>query len=209
MFASKLFNLYICFISSSFLLFPLDLQALFKSKYRDGLRAVRKHIPKLEQELRLLQSQATLNCKSNGDSVEHMQETVNDSNKSKVISSLNLEILDDSTNAVRVSNDWSDDSSPVDTGISSDSEDLSDMFETDIDSEADEKMEKPLFLKEFEKFAAETEEDEMEDLSDQLRQISMDSKQAKILENDVNSPEFDEVDRLFLRSASLLKKKRR
>ncbi|KAA0064791.1 putative CRM domain-containing protein [Cucumis melo var. makuwa] len=184
-------------------------KALFKSKYRDGLRAVRKHIPKLEQELRLLQSQATLNCKSNGDSVEHMQETVNDSNKSKVISSLNLEILDDSTNAVRVSNDWSDDSSPVDTGISSDSEDLSDMFETDIDSEADEKMEKPLFLKEFEKFAAETEEDEMEDLSDQLRQISMDSKQAKILENDVNSPEFDEVDRLFLRSASLLKKKRR
>ena len=209
MFASKLFNLYICFISSSFLLFPLDLQALDKSKYRDGLRAVRKHIPKLEQELRFLQSQAKLNCKSNGESVEHMQETVDDTNKSKAISSLNLENLDDSSNAMRsVSKDWSDDSSPIDTGMSSDSEDLSDMFETDIDSEADEKMEKPLFLKEFENFAAET-EDEIEDLSDQLRQISMDSKQAKILENDVNSPEFDEVDRLFLRSASLLKKKRR
>lgn len=168
------------------------MQALDKSKYRDGLRAVRRHIPKLEQDLRLLQSQAKLNCRSNGDSVEHVQETVAINTK----------------DAARISEHWSDDSSQMDTGMSSDSEDLSDMFETESDTEADEKMEQPLYLKEFEKFAAET-EGETEDLHDQLRQISMDTKQAKMLEKDVDSPEFDEVDRLFLRSASLLKKRRR
>lgn len=183
------------------------MQALDKSKHRDGLRAVRKHIPKLEQNLRLLQSQAELNCKRNGDSVELVQETVSDTNKSKAISSLNLKNLGDSDDVERVSEHWSDDSSPIE-GMSSDSEDLSDMFETDNDTEADEKMEQPLYLKEFEKIAAET-EGETEDLHDQLRQISMDSKQAKILEKDVNSPEFDEFDRLFLRSASLLKKRRK
>lgn len=183
-------------------------KALDKSKYRDGLRAVRKHIPKLEQDLRLLQSQAKLNSKSNGDFIEHVQESVDDTDKSKAISSLGLENLDESKEALRVSKQWSDDSSPMDTGMSSDSEDLSDMFETDSDSEADEKMKQPLYLKEFENFAAET-EGKTEDLYDQLRQVSMDSKQAKTLEKDVNSPEFDEVDRLFLRSASLLKKRRR
>ncbi|XP_022961736.1 uncharacterized CRM domain-containing protein At3g25440, chloroplastic isoform X2 [Cucurbita moschata] len=148
-------------------------KALDKSKYRDGLQAVRKHIPKLEQDLRLLQSQAKLSCKNNGDSVEHVQETISD------------------------------------TRMSSDTEDLSDMFETESDTEADEETEEPpLYLKEFEKFAGKTAGD-TEDLHDQLREISMDSKQAKILEEDVNSPEFDEVDRLFLRSASLLKKRRR
>lgn len=181
-----------------------DVQALDKSKYRDGLRAVRKHIPKLEQDLRLLQSQAELNCKSNGDSIEHTPETVSDTIKSNAISSLNLENLGDSKDAEH----WSDDSSTMDTGMSSDSEDLSDMFETESDTEADQKMEQPLYLKEFENFATET-EGETEDLHDQLRQISMDSKQARVLEKDVNSPEFDEVDRLFLRSALLLKKRRR
>ena len=175
------------------------MQALDKSKYRDGLQAVRKHIPKLEQDLRLLQSQAKLSCKNNGDSVEHVQETISDTSKSKAMSK----------DAGRVGEHWSDDSSPMDTGMSSDSEDLSDMFETESDTEADEEMEEPpLYLKEFEKFAGET-AGETEDLHDQLREISMDSKQAKILEEDVNSPEFDAVDRLFLRSASLLKKRRR
>lgn len=102
----------------------------------------------------------------------------------------------------------SEDDSIMDTGMASDSEDLSDIFETESDTETENKVERPLYLDEFEKFPVESDK-EPEDFEEHLRQISIDSRKAKALEKNSDLPNFDEVDQIFLRAALLLKKKRR
>lgn len=93
-----------------------------------------------------------------------------------------------------------DEDEMMDSGIGSDSEALSDMFDTDSDTDNPEKVERPLYLDQVEKFPPRR-TGEVEDFEDHLRQISADSRNEK--------SEFDEVDRMILQAASLLKKQRR
>ncbi|XP_062081222.1 uncharacterized CRM domain-containing protein At3g25440, chloroplastic isoform X2 [Humulus lupulus] len=176
-------------------------KALDKSKYRDGLRAVRKYLPKLQQDLVLLQSRAKSNPASITDVVEETQETDINSIDPESYSKLQREKMADG------STQCSEDDLVMKAALASDSEDLSDIFETDSDREAEENGERPLYLEEFEKFPVKNYE-EHEDFQDHLRQISLDSKKAKSSCEDVDLQNFDEVDRLFLRAASRLKNRK-
>jgi poly(A)-specific ribonuclease len=65
--------------------------------------------------------------------------------------------------------------------------------------------EKPLYLNEFNKFPEQSDGD-TDDFEEHLQQLSFNSKN---MEKDTNLPKFDEVDHIFLRAASFLKKKRK
>ena len=175
-----------------------------KSKYRDGLRAVRKYIPKLEQDLELLQAQA----KCVPENIQEIEGTEIGRIDPESSSNFQLNNSDKLKEILNRNKECSEDDPMMDTGMASDSEDLSDIFETESDSETENKAELPLYLDKFEKFPVES-DGECEDFEEHLRQISADSKTAKSWEKDSDSPNFDEVDRIFLRAASLLKKKRR
>ncbi|XP_022758795.1 uncharacterized CRM domain-containing protein At3g25440, chloroplastic isoform X2 [Durio zibethinus] len=179
-------------------------KALDKSKYRDGIRAVRKYIPKLEQDLELLRAQA----ENRPDPMQHVQNIDNYNEESRKISSMQFEGSNKLKEILDVSKELSDNESTMDSLMASDSEDLSDIFETESDTETEEKKDRPLYLDEFDKFPVES-DGEPEDFKEHLCQISMGSKVPKALDSNVNSPNFDEVDHIFLRAASLLKKKRR
>ncbi|KAM1791458.1 hypothetical protein ACFX12_035423 [Malus domestica] len=186
-------------------------KALDKSKYKDGLRAVRKYIPKLEQDLELLRAQAKRKVDINTDYIEETQETgteSTDSVHSGSPSKLKLEASNKVKEMMDRSKERSEDDLSTDVDIASDSEDLSDIFDTDSEKESEKKAERPLYLEEFEKFPVEG-DGEPDDFEDHLRQISRDAKKDKSLDEDADLPNFDEVDRVFLRAASLLKKKRR
>ncbi|EOA30577.1 hypothetical protein CARUB_v10013711mg [Capsella rubella] len=164
-------------------------KALDKSKCRDALRAVRKYIPRLEQELQLLQAQAETNQEYPNVKDDDTQES---SEALKKIIERSQECLDD---------EQEEEEEDAGSELATDS-DLSDIFETDSELE-DEKSERPLFLEEFEKFPAINNNREDEDFGDPEKAKSEGE------ENDDKSPNFDEVDKMFLRAASLLKKKRR
>ncbi|KAM2009148.1 hypothetical protein COP2_003848 [Malus domestica] len=123
-------------------------------------------------------------------------------------SKLKLEALNKVKEMMDRSKGRSEDDLSTDVDISSDSEDLSDIFCTDSDKETEKKADRPLYLEEFEKFTIES-DGEPEDFKDHLRQISRDAKKDKSLDEDAGLPNFDEVDRIFLRAASLLRKKSR
>ncbi|KAE8038093.1 hypothetical protein FH972_010636 [Carpinus fangiana] len=183
-------------------------KALDKSKYRDGLRAVRKYIPKLEQDLELLQEQAKNMAENKTDAGKENEGTEIGSIDSGSCSNLQLKNSDKLKEILDGNEQCSEDDSLMDTGLASDSEDLSDIFETESDTETLDQVQRPLYLDEFEKFPVEIDK-EPEDFEDHLRQISIDSKKEKELEKNSDLPNFDEVDQIFLRAASLLKKKRR
>lgn len=163
-----------------------------KSQYRDGLRAVRKYIPKLEQDLELFRARSERRAETGVNVLEDIQNTEVDSVDSEGIQSTKESLEDD----------------PEMDSLMADSEDLSDIFETDCDSETDERAQQPLYLDEFDKFPAENDE-EPEAFQEHLCQISVNTRDVKSLEKDVNSANFDEVDQMFLRAATLLKKQRR
>lgn len=194
-------------------------KALDKSKYRDGLRAVRKYIPRLEQDLELLRARAENQAESNLRLTEEDQTksmpgvtsktqlvditTCNSGNLSKeqLEGSLKLQEL------MAQNGEFEDDESITYSGTDSDSEALSDIFETESDTE-NEKEQQNLYLDEFDKFPA-RDDRQTDDFEVHLRQISADSKLEKSWEKDTEIPNLDEVDRMVLRAASLLKKKRR
>lgn len=183
-------------------------KALDKSKYRDGLRAVRKYIPRLEGDLKLLQAQAKMQAENKTEAVEDFQNANIDSINSQGISNLQPENSDKLRELLAGNNESSEEESLTDSGTESCSEALSDIFESDSDTDTKEKAEQLLYLNEFEKFPVES-DGEPEDFEEHLRQISADSRKAKSLEKDADLPQLDEVDQMFLRAASLLKKKRR
>lgn len=178
-----------------------------KSKYRDGLRAVRRYIPRLEQDLKLLQAQTQSTDGSKTDLADDTKAADDDENARLDTSNLQLENSNRLKEIIGRAEDCMDDESNMELGSESDSEDLSDIFETDSDSESEERREDNLYLDVFDKFPAQGGE-EPEDFEDHLRQISMNSRNAQTGEHP-KSPDLDEVDRLFLRAASLLKKKKR
>ncbi|KAJ4962497.1 hypothetical protein NE237_022436 [Protea cynaroides] len=180
-------------------------KALDKSKYRDALRAVWKYIPRLKQELELLQAKAKIEHENKAEAGKEGHEKQLGSNNS---GSLSNEQLHNSAKLEEIlaENDESpEDDSMNESGIGSDSEALSDIFETDSDGDVDveQKAERPLYLDEFEKFPAEN-DGEPEDFEDHLRQISAHSKRK-----DVELPDLDEVDKMFLHAGTLLRQKKR
>ncbi|KAJ8561473.1 hypothetical protein K7X08_033950 [Anisodus acutangulus] len=172
-------------------------KALDKSKYRDGLRAVRRYIPGLEQDLELLRLQAENSSSTPGenqvigsenfDPEHHSDLQTEASNKLKEMMIENAE-------------QGEEEESTAESDIVSDSEDLSDIFETDSEEEHEDKTEKPLYLDEFENF--------QHDFEEHLHQISANSRKEKSLAKDAEAPDLDEVDRMILQAASLLKKRK-
>ncbi|KAJ0230024.1 putative CRM domain-containing protein [Hirschfeldia incana] len=165
-------------------------KALDKSKCRDALRAVRKYIPRLEQELELLQAQCEATKGGSLPSVVKIDDDDEDqrSEELKKIIERSQECFED------------EQEEEEEDELATDS-DLSDIFETDSESE-NENAERPLFLEEFEKFPAINNNNVEEDFGGPGKAKSGDEKEDE-------SPDFDEVDKMFLRAASLLKKKRR
>ncbi|XP_021844051.1 uncharacterized CRM domain-containing protein At3g25440, chloroplastic isoform X2 [Spinacia oleracea] len=182
-------------------------KALDKSQYRDSLRAVRRYIPRLEQELELLIAQFK-NKEDNSSEITENAATVSPDTHN--ISSAPLPSLESPpSDKLRKLMDQYDktveDDSFTDASTNSDSEDLSDIFETDSDSV--ENVEQPLYLHEFDKFPAKN--TNPESFAEDLRQMSLDSKEAELSSEGVDLADFDEVDQIFLRAAELLKNKRR
>ncbi|KAK4493129.1 hypothetical protein RD792_018020 [Penstemon davidsonii] len=180
-------------------------KALDKSKYRDALRAVKKYIPRLEQDLELIQAQA----ESKASTTEEKQPTDASSVDSGSLSNQDFEGSERLKEILAKSdiND-DDDDSMMDSDIDSDSEALSDIFETHSDTENEEKVERTLYLDAFDKIPVKS-DGEQEDFEEHLRRISADSRKEKSSDKDLELAEFDEVDRMVLRATSLLKKKRK
>ncbi|EPS72053.1 hypothetical protein M569_02705, partial [Genlisea aurea] len=174
-------------------------KALDKSKYRDSLRAVKRYIPRLEQDLELLKTQNENDGKQQPTVVGH------DSSSEKFRDGKKLmELLADDEHS------HSDDVEDTE----SDSEALSDIFETDsssdIEKEDDGVAERrsPLLdvfdkipMRKEEEDDEEEEEDGDDDFEEYLRRVSDDSRNER--------RELDEVDRMILKAASVLKKKKK
>lgn len=188
-----------------FVIIALCMQALDKSKYRDSLRAVERYIPRLEQDLELLRSQA----ENKTDAPNKNQEIGFENFSPECRSDQQIE-ASDKLKQIMVENEeqGEENDSTVDTDICSDSEDLSDIFETDSEEEHEEKAEEPLYLDVFEKFPVQSNGD-AQDFEEHLRQISSNSRKEKSPDKDVDTPGLDEVDRMIVQAASLLKKRRR
>lgn len=184
---------------------PHLMQALDKSKYRDALRAVRRYIPRLEQELEILRAQLKSTAEGNTDAVEGIQESDKASIEPGSVSNFELENSDKLRQMINDNSGCSENEEDIDSELDSCSDKLSDIFETDSDTEISEKEEKPLYLDEFDNFPQQS-DGETDDFEEHLQQISLNSKNMK---KDVDLPKFDEVDKIFLRAASFLKKKRK
>ncbi|XP_059300752.1 uncharacterized CRM domain-containing protein At3g25440, chloroplastic-like [Lycium ferocissimum] len=180
-------------------------KALDKSKYRDSLRAVKRHIPRLEQNLELLRLQAENTTGAPDENQEIGLENISPEHRSDQ----QIE-ASDKLKRIMVENEeqGEENDSMVDTDIGSDTEDLSDIFETDSEEEHEEKTEEPLYLDVFEKFPVQSNGD-AQDFEEHLRQISSNSRKEKSPGEDVDTPRLDDVDRMILQAASLLKKRRR
>ncbi|KAI9082047.1 hypothetical protein K1719_035972 [Acacia pycnantha] len=184
-------------------------KALDKSKGRDGLRAVRRYIPRLEQELEMLQAELKSKTDSKIDAAEENQKIDdNESVESGIFTKFQSENADKLREIINKNSGCLENEADMDTESDFDFEDLSDISEFEIDSETENKVkeEQPLYLDKFEKFPDQN-DGEIDDFEEYLRQIPLRSKNSNSME-DVDSPKFDEVDRIVLRAASLLKKKR-
>ncbi|KAJ0973008.1 hypothetical protein J5N97_020967 [Dioscorea zingiberensis] len=185
-------------------------KALDKSKYRDSLRAVRKFIPKLEQDLENLHTQMKTSRESelfpvtNEETTEAIFDRLIAETQSEDTGELgetqagDNELHKSNVDSKMVSRSWSE------------SEDLSDIFSTDSEMDSEEKKldKPPLFLDQFEKFPSENGAGS-ENFEDHLHQIAAASKQSNSSGKDVNFAELDEIDKIFLRAGSLLKRKKR
>ncbi|XP_039132922.1 uncharacterized CRM domain-containing protein At3g25440, chloroplastic isoform X2 [Dioscorea cayenensis subsp. rotundata] len=182
-------------------------KALDKSKHRDSLRAVRKFIPKLEQDLENLHTQMTASREAelcpvtNEETTEAVFDRLIAETQSEGIELRKTKVGDDelhesNEDSTMVRRSWSD------------SEDLSDIFSTDSDMDSEEKkMDKsPLFLDQFEKFPSENAACS-ESFEDHLRQIAA-SRKNNSSGKDVQFAELDEIDKIFLRAGSLLKRRK-
>ncbi|KAL8525957.1 hypothetical protein ACS0TY_015247 [Phlomoides rotata] len=173
-------------------------KALDKSRYRDALRAVKRYIPRLEQDLELLQAQ---NERKISTSEEKQSIDASDVNSGSLS---NQEF--EGSDRLKELMAKSDENDTNDSSMVSDSENLSDIFETDTENEESE--EKPLYMDQFEKIPVQSDTED-EDFEEHLRQISANSRKEKSCDKDEELTDLDEVDRMVLRAASLLKKKRK
>ncbi|ONK57834.1 uncharacterized protein A4U43_C09F4670 [Asparagus officinalis] len=183
-------------------------KALDKSKHRDALRAVRRFIPKLQQDLESLQIQMkTISENKVKDSTEKelLGTGINDKGSDHLLDNSD-EFQDE-----EVEKELDGDESLEESDILSESEALSDLFETDTDEgKIEEKEETPLYLNTLEKFSSGGDDKEQVDFETHLRQISAAAKRGDSPENNnVKVSDLDEIDQIFLRADFLLNKKRR
>ena len=171
---------------------------------------MRRYIPRLEQELEILRAQLRSSTTESDttDTVEGVQK----GDKETIESGGSISNFFQQENSDKLGQMINDnigspeeDQTDTDSELDSDPDNLSDIFETDSDTDNLVKDEKPLYLDEFDNFPEQT-DGETDDFEEHLRQISLDSKNT---EKDLDSPKFDEVDKIFLQAASFLKKKRK
>ncbi|GJN27192.1 hypothetical protein PR202_gb15189 [Eleusine coracana subsp. coracana] len=196
-------------------------KALDKSKYRDRLRALRRYIPRLEQELEDLHAQMKLAGEFKGHSVGKDVALISDSANSmpvrkeslcsvcnKSVSDLLLpESIDGSEKLLEDESSEVEDNSASESISFSESEDLSDMFETESDELEEDKKERPLYLDRLDKFPSRNNDDEPDDFEEHLRKIASLSDKPDSPSKELKVSELDEIDKIFLRASSLLRKK--
>ncbi|EHA8589841.1 putative CRM domain-containing protein, chloroplastic [Cocos nucifera] len=178
-------------------------KALDKSKYRDTLRAVRRYIPKLQQDLEDLQAQMQGEGENEGKPSTNKE--ILDAEGNRTISD---QQLDEELKVQEAGSNELEEDESLESSTWSDSEDLSDIFETDSEGETKDKLEKPLYLDAVERFPS-LNGGMPDDFEEHLRQIAAASKIGDSLEKDVKLEDLDEIDKIFLRASSLLKKRRR
>lgn len=167
----------------------------------DQLKAVRRYIPKLEQELEDLHLKMKLERKINLDPESNLE--------TKMISSdeFREESFEEYENQ-RAKTIDSDSDSDVENVTLSESEDLSDLFETDSEGQEKDEKETTLFLDILERFPSEKNEEREESFEEHLHKIADVVKRDDLGKRELNVSELDEVDRIFLSASTLIKKKR-
>ena len=89
----------------------------------------------------------------------------------------------------------------------SESEDLSDIFETESEEQEEDSKERPLYLDRLDKFPSENNDNEQDDFEVHLRKIASLSDKSDSPSKELKVSELDEIDKIFLRASSLLKKR--
>nr|CAB3484970.1 unnamed protein product [Digitaria exilis] len=193
--------------------------ALDKSKYKEKLRAVRRYIPRLEQELEDLHAQMKLaRLAGEGEGVgryvassSHNASSL-EARKESPISVRSKNVADLLSESVEESKRLEDESCEVEDGSASESisfsesEDLSDIFESESEEEEDNK-DRPLYLDRLDKFPSENNDNEPDDFEEHLRTIASLSDKTDSPSKELKLSELDEIDKIFLRASSLLKKR--
>lgn len=194
-------------------------KALDKSKYRDRLRALRRYIPRLEQELEDLHAQMKLAGEHKGQSAAKDIAFISDSANSMSVrkdsaSSVHKRSVSDLlSESIEGSERLEDENSEVDGDSASESitysesEDLSDIFETDSEEQVEDSKERPLYLDRLDKFPSENNDNEPDDFEEHLRKIASLSDKTDSPAKELKVSELDEIDKIFLRASSLLKKR--
>ncbi|WVZ86233.1 hypothetical protein U9M48_033048 [Paspalum notatum var. saurae] len=194
-------------------------KALDKSKYKEKLRALRRYIPRLEQELEDLHAQMKLAGEHKGQSVAKYVASIsqNANNmpvrtessslvRKKTVSDLLSESVEGSRNLEDESSEVEDDSASESISFS-ESEDLSDIFESESEDQEEDSKERPLYLDRLDKFPSEIKDKEPDDFEEHLRKIASLSDRTDPNSKELKVSELDEIDKIFLRASSLLKKR--
>ena len=87
------------------------------------------------------------------------------------------------------------------------SENLSDFFETESEEQEEDSKERPLYLDRLDKFPSENNDNEQDDFEVHLRKIASLSDKSDSPSKELKVSELDEIDKIFLRASSLLKKR--
>lgn len=194
-------------------------KALDKSKYKEKLRALRRYIPRLEQELEDLHAQMKLAGEQKGQSVGKYAASVSHDAismparkessslvRNKTVSDLLSESVEGFERIEDESSEVEDDSASESLSFS-ESEDLSDIFETDTEEQEEDSKERPLYLDRLDKFPSENNDNEPDDFEEHLRKIASFSDRTGPPSKELKVAELDEIDKIFLRASSLLRKK--
>ncbi|KAG0490512.1 hypothetical protein HPP92_007375 [Vanilla planifolia] len=185
-------------------------KALDKSKYRDALHAVRRFIPKLEQDLEDLHEGMKQKPKLTN---EEVATVFNQKRKTSKLTLQNFDgfevddktrLLEEKEPGIDVFDNYE---SLMRSGSSSEPENLSDIFETDSDEGVEDDNKHPLYLEQIEKFPS-GDDDEPEDFQEHLRRIAAAARGEEVDEKELKVEDLDDIDKIFLRASSLLKRKR-
>ncbi|XP_057858188.1 uncharacterized CRM domain-containing protein At3g25440, chloroplastic isoform X2 [Cryptomeria japonica] len=196
-------------------------KALTKSKYKDALQAVRIFIPRLENELEMLRQRVKgggQESQKNGEQILNNQRGVIEHVAERAVTFTGhfSECNEDVDEHARETKDLSDHCgsetdhvSGTDFDVASDSEALSDLFETDCEMDTDScsEPEDSLYLDNIDTPQVDAGKTLVDFTKDKAK-TSEESKKVDGLGDDSYHPELDEVDKLFLRVSTLLKKKK-
>lgn len=185
----------------------------------EKLRALKRYIPRLEQELEDLHAQMKLAGEHKGQSVgKHVALISHNANsmperkessspvRNKTVSDLLSESVEGSKRLEDKGSEVEDDSASESMSFS-ESEDLSDIFETESEEQEEDNMDRPLYLDRLDKFPSAKNDNETDDFEEHLRKIASLSDKTDSPSKELKVSELDEIDKIFLRASSLLKKR--